>query len=340
MSAFRTSPDEHPQPGGAELAELRRALDRPAAIGSRGADCWSVADLQRAATALRRVHDTNSHNFSTMLPALPRLLARAWRATYAEPGADSLRAGAALVSLYRLAALEFRHWGDLPRARVAMDRALAAAEQSGDPMLVGAVGVFTIQLMWHTEPDDAVAAAGEFAGLLARDPRAGTRDGSIVLGALHSYAALGAACAGDKTEARRLRTEAAKAAETLGRHGTLHGVLFGPAVFASDETRYLVEFGQPRDAARLGERVPLSEFFSVSRAGYHAVFLMQAYDMCGRDDAALAAVDAGLRVAPELLRGRAYAGAITRSVVSRMLRRRRHARGELRRLARELTVHE
>jgi hypothetical protein len=38
------------------------------------------------------------------------------------------RAYATLADLYRLASMGLRHWGDLPRARVAIDRATSAAD--------------------------------------------------------------------------------------------------------------------------------------------------------------------------------------------------------------------
>jgi transcriptional regulator with XRE-family HTH domain len=114
-------PGERPGQGGAALTELQRVLDRPSITSLDASEVRSVAEIARGAEALRRMYETFRHNFSTVLPRLPVLLGEAKSVARTAPAPDRPRAYAALVSLYRLTAMEFYHWGDLTRARVAVD---------------------------------------------------------------------------------------------------------------------------------------------------------------------------------------------------------------------------
>lgn len=323
------------QPETGTLADLRRVLDRPATV-EPSTEPSPVAELVLKAIALRRVYDTARNNFSAMRARLPSMLSQTQSAVRAAPEAVQPDGWAALVGLYRLAAMEFSRSGDSARARVAVDRALAAAERSDDPVLVGAVGVFTAQVTWHHDPESALTIVDGFIDLLSRHPRARTATGAAMLGALHSQAAVAAARAGHRYETRARLAAAGRAAEVLGRDSAPHGVYFGPTYHGAAATLALVELGHPREAARVGERIPLGRLASVTRGGFHAAYLAKAHCMCSRHDEAIAMLLDGLRVAPELLR--TLAGGITRAVVGEVLDRRRRMSDDLRRIVRALNV--
>src|SRR6266545_2308147 len=162
---------------GDDLTELRRALDRSGAIahGSSTEEPPRVDDLCQEAAALRQLYNTSARNFSAVVPLLAGLINEAQRAAVLASGHDRLAAYASLSAFYRIASLELRQRGDLTRARVAVDRALMAAEQADNGLLVASIAAtMTVQLMIQGDPEDAVALALDAAEHVRRQPNADT----------------------------------------------------------------------------------------------------------------------------------------------------------------------
>jgi hypothetical protein len=292
--------------------------------------------LHHDAVSLTTLYNTARRNFSAVLPGLPDLIREAQSAVLVASVRERRRAYSALAVLYRLAALEFGLWGPgLLRARVAMDRALSAAEQAGDPLLFGGIAaMYTVQLMNQGDADNAVAVAAEVADLVASDPRADTPTGMVVAGQLDQYAAKAAARAGNGSETRTLLRVASMRAERLGRDRGAYGLYFGLANAAMQEVCSLTDLGEPQRAIRRSEGIRVEWLGSVNRIGFHCIHQARAYCMRRQDEHALEAIATGLRMAPELVRLQPTASALVRG----MLQRRKRAGERLRKIARALDV--
>jgi transcriptional regulator with XRE-family HTH domain len=324
-----------PADGGPDLRALRHVLDGPAIMSPLNDEPRPVADLEKQVTALTRLYNTATHHASAVLPRLADPLTEAQAIVRVGPVAERRRAHAVLSELCWLAASALRHFGDLPRARVASDRALAAAENSEDLLRIGKVAAFhAVQL--GTDEDNAAGAAVavDVANLIAGNPLVETPAGAVVLGGLYGYGAVTAAKAGDRPEARRLMKAGGRIAETLGSDREAYGMHFGPANLASKKIIVLLSEDRPADAVNAGETVSLEQLGAKLRAGHHCSWLAAAHVRCGQDDRALAALATGLRMAPEVVRHHFLARELIRDV----LRRCRNADERLRRIAREMNL--
>ena len=270
-----------------------------------------------------------------MVPQLAGLISDAQRAVVVATGSGIPAAYACLSAFYRIASLELRQRGDLPRARVAIDRALLAAEHTNDGLLVAATAAtMTVQLMIQGGTEHAVALALDAAEHARRQRHAGTPAGMVVFGALHLYAAQASARAQDASEAHRLLKVASETAEVLNHDREDYCLLFGPTNVAIQRAGILVDLGEPLQAIRCAERVHPERLPSVNRSGYHYLHLARAHGMRGKDEAAVRAIAMGHRVAPELVRHDPIARELVRSIT----RRHRSIDEQLRSLAREMRV--
>src|SRR6266508_3039477 len=322
---------------GDDLTELRRALDRIGAIahGSSTEEPPRVDDLCQEAAALRQLYNTSARNFSAVVPLLAGLINEAQRAAVLASGHDRLAAYASLSAFYRIASLELRQRGDLTRARLAVDRALMAAEQADNGLLVASIAAtMTVQLMIQGDPEDGVAVALDAADHARRQPNADTPPGMVVFGALYLYAAQAAARAQDSTGALRLLKVASEVSADLGQDREDYCLIFGPTNVAIQESGILVDLGEPTRAVQRAEKVRPERLRSVNRSGYHHLHLARAHGMRGKDQAAISAVMTAHRIARELVRH----DPIARELVRDVARRRRRIDGQLRSLARNMNI--
>lgn len=317
--------------------DLRRVLDRPASIGFTLSDSDASsqpADLLLEAKTLRRWHNSG-RSFSTIAPLLARLIEETQQ-TVASVTQPHQRATAyeALSAFYRLASVELRQQGEVARARLAIDRALHAAESSGDELLVASVAAtLTVQLMIQGDPEDGVALALEAAQALNQRQEL-DRTRQVVNGALHLYAAQAAARAGDGGEARRLLALAADIAEEAADDNERHFLIFGPTNVAIQKAGILVDLQRPAEAIQAASTVRVERVGSVNRSGYHYLHLARANGMTGDDSAAIEALTAARRVAPGLVSH----DPLARDQVRHLLHIRRRVDEQLRRLARDMGV--
>jgi transcriptional regulator with XRE-family HTH domain len=320
---------------GPDLAELRRVLARPAIACPTDRVPRPLAELHRDVAELTAVFTTATHHVSAVMPRLADRISEGQATVRAGPVDDRPGAHAALAELYRIAASALRHSGDISRARVASDRSLAAAEQSGDPLRVGAAAAFhCVHLATGGDRAAATEVASTVADLVARDPLADTPAGAVVLGALYGYGAMAAAGAGDTAEARRLLKAGHRTSEALGQDRAAFGVHFGPVNLASKEMAVLAGLDRPREAVNAVDGLRTEWLGATYRTGHHCVLLAAVHSRCGDDDRALVALATGLRRAPEVVRYHYLA----RELVRGLLHRRRNADELLRRVARDLNL--
>lgn len=326
--------------GGEGLSALRRVLMRYDAIHG-AAHGWSdgaprdVAELWSEARRARDLYNTSANNFSVVVPFLPALINQAQLAAREVSGEERAGAYGVLANLYRLAALELRQYGDLDLGWIAADRALLAAEQSRDELLIGAcAATMTVQMMGQGQPDEAVELAMDAAATLQSHLRSTSSGEALtVWGALHLNAATAAARADDPKESRRLLDIATDAARELGGDREDYWYFFGPTTVGIEETGILVDLGDPTAALRRAESVEPSRLPSVSRRCYYHLYLARAHGMRRRDREAVGELLEAERAAPELIRRHPMA----RELVRVMLKReRRSFNSHLRALAARL----
>jgi hypothetical protein len=125
---------------------------------------------------------------------------------------------------------------------------------------------------------------------------------------------------------------AGEVGDDLGRDREDYCLIFGPTNVAIQRAGILVDLGQPAKAIQCAGEIRPERLQSVNRSGYHYLHLARAHGMRGKDDAAVRAVAAAHRIAPELVRHDPIARELIRSIT----RRRRHIDEQLRSLAREL----
>jgi transcriptional regulator with XRE-family HTH domain len=324
-------------PPAGELNDLNRILDRSGSIGRTiGVEApRALNELHHEAAILRRLYNTSNRKFSAVAPLLSGLIEEAQRAVAVASSAEWPIANAALSALYRLASLELRQRGDFARARLAVDRALMAAEQSEDGLLVASVAAtLTVQLMMQGDPEDGVGLALDAAEHVRRQPRADSQAGLVIAGALHLYAAQAAARAKDRVQADQLLKVATDIGGELARDREEYFLIFGPTNVAIQTSGILVDLDNPAEAIRIAQAVRPERLHSVNRIGHHYLHIARAHGMRGNDDAAAAALVMAHRAAPELVRH----DPLSRDLVRDMVRRKRWIGEQLRWLARDMRI--
>lgn len=313
---------------------LRRILDRSNSLMASAGDLEPLptARLVAEAVRLRRLYN-QSRAFGAEVPVLAALIGYARRAATIDD--QQQEASGALANLYRLGSLHLRQIGDTNRARLAIDRALLIAENSGDDLLLGSVAAsMTVQLMIQGDPEDAVGLALDASVLTDRSHHGDRRALLAVGGALRLYAAQAAARAGDSSEAIRLLRAAEDLADQLGADREHYCLIFGPTNVAIQTVGIMVDLERPGEALRLAGPIRPRTLGSSSRAGYHYLHVARAYGMTHDEDAALRALTDAHRVAPDLV----VHDALARDLVRSILRRRRLFNEPLRRLAHHMNM--
>lgn len=310
-------------------ASLRRVLDGSSSLRFRGiaVTAMSVPELADRAQSLREAY-TYGRDPAGMTARLALLLPDSEAAAHrsdGEPGASAV-----LANALRLASLVLRQLGDLSMARVAVDRAMAAAERSDDQRLIASIAAtMSVQLMMQGSCGAGAELALDAARYLQGATDQSQPQDHAIRGALYLSAAQAAARAQHVRESKELLDAAQAATAALGRDVEYYCLIAGPTNLAIQRVGILVDLGRPDDAVRLGSTLRPQQLGSSNRTGYHYLHLAQAYSMLGRDDASLEALTMAHRGSPDLTRH----DPLARELMEAMLRRRRSANERLRRLA-------
>ncbi|MEU6444395.1 helix-turn-helix transcriptional regulator [Streptomyces sp. NPDC047046] len=259
--------------------------------------------------------------------ALGRDLATLLPLVQAAADASSPGAGEAHVLLSRTLQLtaSFLHkYGSATatQAAVVADRALAAAERSGDPVAIGAAARRVAKsLTRQAHPDAARAFAVGTAHRLAPDLERRGPVGLSTLGMLYLNAAL-AASGGERTPTSvcRAAEHVAEAGEAAARQGSdmnADYTSFGPTNVGLHEVDVAVRFEDGWDALRAAETLSAEAVDGLSRErrARHLVTMARAQLLTRRKaDAAVSLVKAA-HLAPEEIVGRAASVALVGDVL-------------------------
>lgn len=202
---------------------------------------------------------THAADYERLLPLLNTLIPRLEAAARATKGAARKATWATLARAYHATAAALAKLGESDAAWVAADRAIAAAEQSGDRLLM-AEGAFRLVLVFQAERRHDQAEHTALTAIAALNPlaEAGDRAAASVQGALVLQAALISARRNDADAAHDRLAQAHQLAARLGTDRNDYNTEFGPTNVAIQEVAVLVEVGDAGSALRAAARIDTS----------------------------------------------------------------------------------
>ncbi|MDR3083879.1 MAG: helix-turn-helix domain-containing protein [Streptomyces sp.] len=292
-------------------------------------DCSAAATEPPSLPALRRSLEYccvafQSCHYAALARELPALLSGTTHAAHAAPVGTGSEAQALLSRVYQLVASYLHKYGAVTttQAALAADRALAAAERSGDPVQVGAASRRVAKSLTNQQRPEAAAT---FAGAAARRLEADLIErgalGLSTLGMLHLSAAL-AASSQERTTARVATAagfldEAEDVADRQGVDLNEDWTMFGPTNVRLHRVDMLVRLEDGWSALEAADALDAQALSGMTRerqAG-HLVTTAHASLLARRRDAAAQALLDAARLAPEEVEGRPDAVGLVRDVV-------------------------
>ncbi|MEU6485678.1 helix-turn-helix transcriptional regulator [Streptomyces sp. NPDC046887] len=261
----------------------------------------------------------HSAEFDTVMKALPDLIADARTATASSDEEDRKAGFGALGKALQLAGHVAVRMGKTDLALIGLERAIAAAGMSGDPLLVPMIvnsTAWTYQRQGRLE--DALSIALRVADDLVREGLIGTADGLKVWGALTMSAATSAARSGDyERAAAMMETAEQRAAQVAklppGSDNRMVSV-FSPSSVRIERVRLAVQYGRPQDALELAKGMRLSKDTPPSWRTWLLLDVARAHTDLGDAAGAVKALESLRRVAPTWMRHHTLAVAIVRDL--------------------------
>ncbi|MER8183110.1 helix-turn-helix transcriptional regulator [Kitasatospora sp. NPDC094015] len=233
---------------------------------------------------------------------IPGILEEAQRAARTYEGDKRLLAKALLAMAYQGAAMVLTKIGEADLAWMAADRGLAAAQESGDVVVVGSLFRSVSHcLLANGRPaasKELVAGSTSYleSGLDTASPTHLSIYGTLLL-----VGSMAAARLDDRSAVREFLKEADQVAQRLGCDANHLWTAFGPTNVAIHRVSTAMELGDVQVAADLGPRVDPS-MLPLERRVRHTLEVARAYSAQNRTDEALALVLDAEELAPEQVR--------------------------------------
>lgn len=268
---------------------------------------------------------------------LPALITQTQQAAEAA-GTDAAEAHVLLSRTLQLATSFLHKYGQVTAvpAAVVADRALAAAERSGDPVAIGAASRRVAKsLMYQQQPLAAIGFAIGAARRLTDDLVAGGPLGLSTLGMLYLNAAIAASALDRSTAAVREATEHVdEAADVAARQGAdlnEDWTAFGPTNVGLHRVDVLARFEDGWSALEAADSLDAAgvEGMTRERRAQHLITMARALLLTRKKEAAAESLVEAARLAPEEVIGRMSTVNLVQDVVGATAA----PGGELRRLA-------
>ncbi|RIV39813.1 helix-turn-helix domain-containing protein [Micromonospora radicis] len=266
---------------------------------------------ERLAAGWRARHQAADHR-TVLGGLLPGLLRDGQRAVLAYEGDQRREAQALWAETLGLAQMFVAYQPAAELLWRVTDRAMVAAQESGDPEAIARAGWFLCQV--HRESGDwDTAMRLTLEVLSALEPRAA--DGSTNLlalwGALNFEAAYTSARAGEEGRAWRYWDRADQVAQRLPEGFYQAQTSFSRVIMGAHAVTVAVELQQSGEAVRQARRHDASAIPSRPRRARHLIEVARAY--YGKDDkeATVATLRQAYESAPETIRFNGYARQIT-----------------------------
>ncbi|MFH9215491.1 helix-turn-helix domain-containing protein [Streptomyces globisporus] len=319
---------------------IRRALNTPPSLLGLGlpGDPLTAQQLDERVIEAWGIYETETERYGPVGDALPGLLAEAYATLRAAAGEDELTAARALVSLLHLHQVFLRRVGARRLSRLAADRAMQLADQTGDPAMIAAsvwnvCGILTSS----GEVGESLELARQTIAHVRPGPDA-TPEHISAYGALHLAGVIAAVRHSRQTAAWDLLAQAETVADRLGRDDNLLHTSFGPTNVAMHGVHLAAEEGDAHEALRLADDVEVPEpggVLPLERTTRYLVEVMNAHRLTGDDFGTLHMLREIMAASPEEIRYSPYA----REAVQGLLKRSRpHMRREVHRIAEHVGV--
>jgi transcriptional regulator with XRE-family HTH domain len=231
---------------------------------------------------------------------------------------DALRVSA---RVHHLAASTLSKVGEADLAWIAAERAMNAAERSGDPLaLASAARAGTHALLAVGRFDDAINLGQTAADWLRPKIRDNDPEALSVMGMLYLRTALAAARRQDRATTRDLLDSAGRAATSLGRDANYWQTSFGPTNVALHRVSAGLDLGDVNYVVEHGHEVDTSHM-PTERSVAHRVDMARALSYVARDDDALVYLLDAEQFSPQIVRH----SAVVRETVKSLHRRSPHS---------------
>ncbi|HEU0088235.1 MAG TPA: helix-turn-helix domain-containing protein [Pseudonocardiaceae bacterium] len=290
-----------------------------AGLAAQSARAWDYAHGSR--------DDELADLLATLLPELEQ--------AEQHSGADQRRqASVAKAQAYHAAAAVLAKLGETAAAWVAVDRAIHAAQQAGDPLLM-AEGAFRLASVFQAARrfDLAMRAASSAAEAIAGLVEQGDQAAVAMHGALHLQLALAAAQSTDADGAYGHLETARRAAAQLGADRNDYHTEFGPTNVLLHEVAVAVELGDAGRAVRVAAGVD-AVWLSPERQARLLIDVASAHAQLRHPEAVVSSLREALRIAPEQIETHDR----VRTLVADLLRGDRRTSSEVQELAARLKV--
>ncbi|WP_413809419.1 helix-turn-helix domain-containing protein [Streptomyces sp. OE57] len=285
----------------AELAEIRATLHRHDVLTGAFVEPDPVdMDALRRNVAYGWMAFQAS-DYSPLGRVLPPLIVDANRAAVQASG-DALRSAQALLTLvYQLTVAAATKFGDDALAWHAADRAIMAAERSGDAVAIAGAARHVCDAMFHRgnsreAVDFATATASRHERDLVRSSQ-----GLSVLGMLYLKASMAAAHAEHRGQVPDLLEAAGDAAERLGADGNALWTAFGPTNVSIHRVSALARMNDGADAVAAAVQIEQTGLNALprERRAAHLVDVARGLTQAGRREEAVTKLLEAEREAPE-----------------------------------------
>jgi transcriptional regulator with XRE-family HTH domain len=281
---------------------LSRVLYRGESAGPTPPIPWATLHVESS------WQDYQAGQLGRVVAALPELIKLAQRLEDSASDTDRPRRAWAVSSrVHHLAATTMSKLGEGDLGWIAAERAMYAADQSDDPLvLASAARACTHALLATGRYDDALDLGTTAAGWLSDQLAAADPEALSLLGMLHLRTAVAAARDQQRDVATDLLRQAQAAADQLGEDANYWQTSFGPtnvvlhrlsAALDLGDVSYVVAHEHDVDPGGL----------AAERRVVHAIEMARALSYAGQDDEALRRLLAAEHDAPTLVRQNASA---------------------------------
>ena len=277
-------------------------------------------ELDALARSVGQVWDAyQDSRYGYVTSRLPSLLTEAQSATRAHTGEGHQRAKSLLAMTHQAAAMILTKLGETDLAWIAADRGLVAAQDSGNPVVVGSLlRSVTHSLLSNGRYAEAVQLTQDAASYLQPGLAGATPEYLSIYGTLFLAGSMAAARNEDRATTRTFLAEAEQSARWLGADANHLWTAFGPTNVAIHRVSTAVELGDLQVAVDLGPRVDVSAL-PVERRIRHRIEVARAYSAWNRREEALTILLTAEHEAPEQIRHHF----ISRQLVMRWIRQQR-----------------
>lgn len=306
----------------ADLQNIRRVLTSPHALTGFADFCddsSGIPDLAALHASTEKVWGLyQDGSYLTVSALLPDLITEARHAVRETSGDDQIAAHAVLATAFQASAGIAITLGKEDLAFIAVERAVTAAEQCGDPLHQASAANF---LSWIYRRHGRLAEAEEVATRAAEryEPRwlTSAPEQVSVFGGLLLNASGAAARANRAQRSQDLAVTARAAATHAAEDRVDRWAVFGPSIVAMTEVNNAVEYNDPDEALELTARVPVQGRVPATWTARYLLNVAHLQCEHRQGSAATATLQEVQRLAPEWIRYHPQA----EETVQRLLRR-------------------